>query len=109
MSPIDRYRTALSERSPFSEKSMMGGICFMVGGHMSGGFDHDEGGNPRFMFRVGKAQYEEALDQTESRPVILGSRRMGGMVYVLANDLSRRQLEAWIARTLKFVAQLPPR
>ena len=52
----DRIREGLASRRDVREVKMMGGLCFMVGGHMAIGIVGDE-----LMVRVGPDGYERAL------------------------------------------------
>ena len=105
-----RFRDALADRDTMpatTEKNMMGGICFFVNGNMLGGASKTKDGEPRFMLRVGKELEELALAREGAMPVVLGKRRMGGMVFVEADKCNDRQLTDWILLALKFVGELP--
>lgn len=102
-----RFRHALEGLEAITEKRMMGGVCFMLNGNMVGGADRDKTGVSRFMFRVGKDRADEALTRPGAMPVDLGKRRMGGMVFVDADDCNATQLADWISFTLQFVGTLP--
>ena len=104
-----RLREAIGERSGLSEKRMMGGVCFMVEGHMLGGANRQKDGSGRFMFRVGKNNEAEALTRTGAIPVEKGGRRMGGMVFVDEAACDGAALKSWVALALSFVGALPPK
>jgi TfoX/Sxy family transcriptional regulator of competence genes len=88
-----------------SERSMFGGLCFMVDGHMACGV-HKAGG----MFRVGKANAAAALAVPGARPMTFTGRPMAGLVDVsnelLDDDVRRGQV---MAMALGFVRGLPPK
>ena len=105
-----RFRDAMVEVDPkylVTEKSMMGGVCLFVDGKMLGGADRTSEGEPRFMFRVGKEREDQALKWPGVIPVVLGKRRMGGMVFVEADQCSDQQLVDWVGLALEFVGELP--
>ncbi|BDE05824.1 hypothetical protein WPS_11000 [Vulcanimicrobium alpinum] len=99
-----RVRSALSARSVV-ERKMMGGICFMVDGHMCCGVSREA-----LMVRVGRDGYREALAQPHVRPMEFGGRSPTG--FVLVDPVGYRTdaaLKKWITRSLGVVAALPPR
>ncbi|MGQ0655667.1 MAG: hypothetical protein ACT4P4_25980, partial [Betaproteobacteria bacterium] len=55
MALAERVRKALRFKRNISEKRMMGGICFLLRGHMLCGT-----AKPGFLFRVGSAQQAKA-------------------------------------------------
>lgn len=103
----DRYRTALSGYKNISEKNMMGGTCFFHRGNMIGGCHIEKSGEKLFMFRVGKENEEKAMNMSGARPVVLGKRRMGGMMFVDADACDASLLDDWIMLTFEFVGALP--
>lgn len=109
----DRFRTACcstwSEGSAFSEKRMMGGVCFLVNGNMLGGANRQKDGTGRFMFRVGKDLEAEALARPGAIPMINGEKRMGGMVFVDEAACDAHQLQEWVVLAFSFVGTLPPK
>lgn len=109
----DRFRTAYfsarGEGAAFSEKRMMGGVCFLVNGNMLGGANRQKDGSGRFMFRVGKNLEAEALARSGAIPMINGEKRMGGMVFVEEDACDAHQLQEWVVLALSFVGSLPPK
>lgn len=104
-----RFRNATDGLVGVSEKRMMGGLCFLLNGNMLGGADRTKEGRERFMFRVGKAGEAEALSRSGAEPMIQGGRKMGGLIFVDADECSDIQLKDWIALALRFVETLPPK
>jgi len=103
----DSFREALPVELPFSEKRMMGGLCFLLNGNMVGGADRAKTGEGRFMFRVGKENEAIALARPGASVVELGGRRMGGMIFVDAAPCSLVDLRDWVFLALSFVETLP--
>ena len=104
---VIRFRESLAGRPGISEKAMMGGICFFLDGNMIGGVDRWDGGRGRFMFRVGKDNESEALSRIGASAVVMGGRRMGGMVFVEEDGCEGEALGGWIGMSLGFVGTLP--
>ena len=101
---VNRVRRALKGKRPV-EKRMMGGICFLVHGHMCCGVDID-----RLMVRVGPAAYERALGLAHAAPMDFTGTPLRGFVFVSAAGVdSQRRVSAWVGRGLAFVASLPSR
>lgn len=88
---------------PVTEKKMMGGLTFMVQGHMLCGV-HKNGA----MFRVGKPNYDTALAIDGVQPMTFTGRPMSGFVDctddVVVDDTRRTQL---LTLARNFVATLP--
>jgi len=102
-----RFRDGLKVARGVTEKRMMGGLCLLVNGNMLGGVDKTKSGRDRFMFRVGKDKEAEALTRPGASIVDMGGKRLGGLIFVDAEDCDQAALKAWIAMALKFVRQLP--
>ena len=68
----DKIRYLLSPESGFTERKMFGGLCFMVGGHMTCGIT----GEGDLMLRIGPAAYESALLEAGVRPMDFTGRPM---------------------------------
>lgn len=99
----ERIRAALADRRGVSERKMMGGLCFMVGGNMCCGAT-----GAALMVRVGKDGYDEALTKPHVRPLEFGGRRPSGFVLVDPEGCrTARLLARWIERSLDFAATLP--
>lgn len=98
-------RDALQDAGPVVEKKMMGGLCFLLGGHMLCGV-HKDGA----MVRVGKPNYQAALALPGVGPMMFTGRAMAGLVDVtdeaLADD---RRREALLAMARNFLETLPPK
>lgn len=98
-------RGDLGEVAGVTEKTMFGGIAFLLDGNMVCGV-HPGGA----MFRVGKPNDAAALAITGVRPMDFSGRKMGGFVDVdsatMAEDAARARL---LALALGFVRSLPPK
>ncbi|MEM7603465.1 MAG: TfoX/Sxy family protein [Verrucomicrobiota bacterium] len=101
----DRLRTPIENWEGFSEKKMFGGICFLLHGNMISGVTKDDD----VMCRVGKDQYQEALDRPEASPMVMNGRTMGGYVLLDLDGLTAADLHAWMEMAQRFVRTLPPK
>ena len=90
-----RFYEAIGKVEGVLEKSMMGGVCFILNGNMVGGADrHVDTQYGRFMFRVGKARQSQALSILGTAVVEQGGRRMSGMIFMGADTCSEQDLKS---------------
>jgi TfoX/Sxy family transcriptional regulator of competence genes len=88
-----RIRELLGERPGVVEKTMFGGLAFLIDGAMSVGVLGDE-----LVARVGPARLDEAKARPGARPFDFSGRPMTGWLYVAAEGLeSDEDLAQWIA------------
>jgi TfoX N-terminal domain len=101
----ERIREALAGERGVDEIEMMGGLCFMIGGHMALGIVGEE-----LMVRVGPERYERALSRVHTREMDFTGRSMTGFVFVApAGIKTKRSLASWIAPAAAFAKSLPPK
>src|ERR1041384_4967328 len=101
----DRIRKALGPDKRVTEIKMFGGLCLMVGGHMTCGVVGDE-----LMLRVGPDLYESTLARRHARPMDFTGKPMPGMIYVGREGCSTaRAVKTWVDRALEFNETLPPK
>ncbi len=95
----DRLRQVLNEKkSPFEEKKMMGGLCFMVNGKMCVGIVKED-----LMARVGPIVYEEALEMEGAREMDFTKRPMKGYVFVSPEGTDLYEdLSDWVQMALDY-------
>ena len=105
----ERMRRALAAHVGISEKRMMGGVCFFLNGNMLSGARRDRDGVRRFMFRVGKQNEVEALRNPVAKPIIHGTRKLGGFINVVDTDCPDSDLQGWLGICLAHAAGLPPK
>jgi TfoX/Sxy family transcriptional regulator of competence genes len=99
----DGIRALLSDR-PFVEKRMMGGLVFLVGGHMC----IAASGRGGILVRVGPEAQARVLKEPHAKPVTMAGRAMGGFVRVMPEGYrTAPALRKWVQRGLDFVATLP--
>ncbi len=99
----DRIREALAREKGVDEIRMMGGLCFMIGGHMALGVVGRE-----LMIRVGPDRYERALGRAHAREMDFTGRSLKGFVFVEpAGIRTRRSLASWVVLATAFAKSLP--
>jgi len=100
-----RVRTRLARAPGLAERSMFGGLCFLVNGHMCAGIVGDT-----LMLRVGPERYAEALARPHAREMDFTGKALRGFVYVApAGFESDDDLLRWVKRCEMFVSSLPPK
>ncbi|MFN0161235.1 MAG: TfoX/Sxy family protein [Burkholderiales bacterium] len=98
----ERVRLELAGEA-VTEKKMMGGLCFMVRGHMACGVTAE-----RLMVRVGPEAHAAALRVKHAAPMDFTGRPMRGFVFVgAAGVATQRGVAAWMERALAFNSTLP--
>lgn len=101
----DRARQLLKEKSvAFTEKKMMGGLCFMVDDKMCFGMHIDKGTDQSLlMARIGQDNYEEALKKEHCSEMTFTGRTMKGFVFVSEEGIDLEDdLRYWIQLCLDF-------
>ncbi len=105
---IELLRAHLGGLPGLTEKRMMGGLCFLLHGHMVGGAGCNESGDSRLMMRVGKGNAGRAEALPGAEPLVKGGRRMGGM-YLVDPRQPDAVLEAWVSLAVSHAQSLPPK
>jgi hypothetical protein len=101
----NRIREALADERRVDEIRMMGGLCFMIGGHMALAIVGEE-----VMIRVGPDGYKRALGRGHAREMDLTGRSMKGFVIVEpAGIRTKRSLASWVTPAAAFARSLPPK
>ena len=101
----ERVRGVLAPHRSVVEKKMMGGLCFMLRGHMCCGVTKDQ-----LVVRVGRERHADALTEPHVRPMDFTGRPLRGFVFVGPQGIrTSRALERWVSRGIAFVDSLPPK
>src|SRR5882672_10764703 len=99
-----RVRKLLSARSDVVEQQLMGGLCFMVGGHMCCSVS----GRGGLLVRVGPDAHQAMLDEPNVKPMTMRGRVMTGFVRVAPEGYrTGAGLKKWVKRGVDFVATKP--
>lgn len=101
-----RIRAHFGLRPDLTETRMMGGVCFMLSGHMVAGPLKDG----TLLLRVGKPNYAAALARPGAGPMTFTGRPMSGFVEVDVDAIEDdAALGDWIDLAEAFVRTLPPK
>jgi hypothetical protein len=102
----DGIRVLLGDRHDVVERKMMGGLVFMVNGHMC----ITASGRGGILVRVGPEAQAGVLKEPHVKPMTMAGRSMAGFVRVMPDGYrTAASLRKWIKRGVKFVESLPPK
>jgi hypothetical protein len=100
----DGIRFVLSDRHDVVERRMMGGLVFMVGGHMC----VVASGRGGLLVRVGPDVQARVLKEPHVAPMTMAGRPITGFVRVAPEGYrTAAALRKWVKRGLAFVETLP--
>ncbi|MFX4272122.1 TfoX/Sxy family protein [Propionibacteriaceae bacterium Y1685] len=99
----DRIREHLAHRSDVRERSMFGGLAFLVNGNMAVAANR----KGELLVRVDPADAEALLADTTAEQSVMGSRTMRGWLDVETADLSDGEVAAWLDRGVARAESLP--
>jgi TfoX/Sxy family transcriptional regulator of competence genes len=101
-----RLRKLLASRSDVTERKLMGGLCFMVNGHMC----CSASGRGGLLVRVGRDMHAQMSAEPHAQPAEMRGRIMTGYVRVAPEGYrTDADLKEWLKRGLDFVATMPPK
>lgn len=102
----ERIRRALASDPHVTERSMFGGLAFLIRGLMAV-VASSRGG---LMIRVDPSTSSELVDTTRAEFAAMRGRPMNGWLYVDAADTdSDEELTTWIGRAVDHTRTLPPK
>jgi TfoX/Sxy family transcriptional regulator of competence genes len=94
----NRVREALVDAGSVTEKSMFGGLCFMLDDKMCICIR-----NADLLCRVGPDAFEIALEKPGASTMTMGSRTMKGYIYVEEEALrNSKDFDYWINASLVY-------
>jgi TfoX/Sxy family transcriptional regulator of competence genes len=100
----NRLRELLADEDAVTEKKMFGGLAFLVRGNMTVSASRNGG----LLARIDPADTQAALARPHVALMEMGGRTMDGWVTVAPEGVkTKRQLGAWVNRSLAFVSTLP--
>ena len=101
--PAERIRQRLARRKNVVEKTMFGGIGFLLNGNLLVGVWKES-----LIVRLGPEEGEEALKEAHVSEFDITGRPMKGWVLVEPQGVEDDdQVSAWIQRAVEFVGKLP--
>jgi TfoX/Sxy family transcriptional regulator of competence genes len=100
----NRLRELLAPETAVSERKMFGGLAFLVGGHMS----VSASGRGGLLVRIDPADTDAALARQHVTLMEMGGRVMKGWLRVAPDGVrTKRELAAWVRRSVDYVRTLP--
>ena len=101
-----RVREQLADAEAVTERRMFGGLAFLLHGHMTVAAS----GHGGLLVRVGADGADDALSRPHASQAVMRGREMEGWIRVAPEGVrTRPQVAAWIRRSSRFVATLPPK
>jgi TfoX/Sxy family transcriptional regulator of competence genes len=101
-----RLRELLADEDAITEKKMFGGLAFLLSGNMSVSASRNGG----LLARIDPADTDECLARPHVSLMEMGGRTMDGWITVAPEGLkTKRQLSAWVKRSVTFAKTLPPK
>jgi hypothetical protein len=102
----NRLRELLADEDAISERKMFGGLAFLLHGNMT----VSASGQGGLLARIDPADTDAALARPHVTRMEMAGRSMDGWIRVAPEGLkTKRQLSAWVDRSLAFVRTLPPK
>lgn len=101
-----RVRDVLAPEPGLTERTMFGGIGFMLDGHMAVGVSGQGG----LMLRVPPDDTDALLEEPHVESFEMRGKAMAGWLRVMpAGVESEDELERWVAIGVAYVRRLPPK
>ena len=102
----NRMRELLADQDAIIEKTMFGGLAFLMHGHMAVSASRNGG----LLARVDPAETDASLARPHASLMEMGGRTMDGWITVAPEGLkTKRELESWVERSVAYVRTLPPK
>lgn len=101
---VHRLRELLADEDAITERKMFGGVAFLLHGNMSVSASRNGG----LLVRLDPADSDAALARPHVALMEMGGRTMDGWVTVAPEGLrTKRELSAWVRRSIRFARTLP--
>ena len=102
----NRIRELIAADPDVTEKSMFGGLAFLVAGHMS----VTASGQGGLLVRVDPEQTDALVEEPHAEPFVMRGRTLQGWLRVDAEGVrTAPQLECWVRRGVAYARSLPPK
>src|SRR5665213_884223 len=103
---VHRLRELLADEEAVTEKKMFGGLAFLLHGRMSVSASRSGG----LLVRIDPAETDAALARPHVELMKMGGRTMEGWIIVAPDGLkTKRELAAWVKRSVAYARTLPPK
>ncbi|HWB57460.1 MAG TPA: TfoX/Sxy family protein [Gaiellaceae bacterium] len=100
----DRMRTLLRDEPGLTEKTMFGGLAFLVGGNMAVAASGQGG----VLVRVDPEESDALVETTSARPMEMRGRQMRGWLRLDSDDVTAEpELARWVELGLAYARSLP--
>jgi len=101
-----RLRELLADEDRITEKKMFGGLAFLLNGNMCVSASRTGG----MLVRIDPANTRAALARPHVTLMKMGGRTMDGWLLVAPEGVrTKREIGAWVERSVAFVKTLPPK
>ena len=101
-----RIRQAVTGEAQLTEKTLFGGLAFLIAGNMA----IAASGQGGVLVRVDPDQADRLVATTPAFPMEMRGRPMRGWLRVNAEDLrTKRQLQKWVDVAVSYARTLPPK
>jgi TfoX/Sxy family transcriptional regulator of competence genes len=102
----DRIRELVAGEPGLTERTMFGGLAFLIRGNMAVAAS----GGGGLLVRVDPATSPSLVPRSGAVPMEMRGRAMPGWLRVDAERVrTKRQLSSWVARGVSFARSLPPK
>jgi hypothetical protein len=102
----NRIRELLGDEPGWTEKSMFGGLAFMINGNMA----ISASGQGGVLVRADPATSGALIESSAATVAVMGGRSMPGWLRVVADDVrTKRQLQRWVRVGSTYAGSLPPK
>lgn len=101
-----RIRELIADDPDVTEKSMFGGLAFLVAGNMSVAASGQGG----LLVRVDPTQTDALVEEPHAEPFVMRGRALQGWLRVDADGgLTTHELEPWVRRGVAYARSLAPK
>lgn len=102
----NRIRELLGTESGVEEKTMFGGLAFLINGNMSVAVSGQGG----LLVRVPREDTDKLVERAHVSPMVMAGRETRGWLRVEpAGVHTKRQLGGWVTRGVGYARSLPPK
>jgi TfoX/Sxy family transcriptional regulator of competence genes len=99
----ERIRTLIGNAPGVTEKSMFGGLAFLVGGNMA----IAASGQGGILVRVDPVESESLVDSTPAEVAVMRGTPMAGWLRVATESIAGDELAQWVERGTRYARSLP--
>jgi TfoX/Sxy family transcriptional regulator of competence genes len=102
----NRIRELLAQQAGVDEKTMFGGLAFLINGHMAVAASSKGG----LMVRVPPEETDKLLGRAHVSPIVMAGRETRGWLRIDAEGVkTTRQLQSWVNMGAGYARSLPPK